>query len=249
MQSIEVPAVGDETGRAVVLHSNGMCADFYRPLMEALAQRQVGSVAFDLPGFAGPPPPDKSWDGFLAAVRPDVARALGPDGVLVGHSLGGLVALLLAPSLPLRALVLMEPAIIPWRWLARLAAAVYVRRVFDGRRGFTNRGPWFWRLHDPTGFAPDRIAQVQATHARADRALVDALHVGLATRYPLPFDAVTVPVVAVRGASSGRVMALGQRDLVRRLPNARAVTVPEAGHWLANEQDELLAQCIAEALR
>lgn len=246
MHRVDVDAT-DPRGRVVILHSNGMCADFYRPLMGELAIRGLSSVAFDLPGFSGPPPDERGWDWLLETVRSEVVEALGDDGVLVGHSLGGLIAIQLAPELPLRAMVLMEPAIIPWRWLARVAAAFYVRRVFDGPRGFTNRGPWFWRLHDPDSFDPARIEQVEAMHANADRQAVAALHAELPERYPLPFDRVDMPVVVVRGASSGRVMALGQRDLVRRLPNARAVTIPQAGHWMANEQDAVLADAISAA--
>lgn len=246
---IEVAALGAERGRVAVLHGNGLCGAFYRPLADRLAARGVASVLFDLPGFAGAPAaPRPGWAGFLDAIEPAVREALGPDGVLVGHSLGGLTALLLAPRLPLQGLVLLEPAVVPWPWLGRVAAALYVRREFRGETGFRNRGGWYWRLHDPATFGAEWFALAAASHARADPAVVAGLHADLPSIYPLPFAAVTVPVVVVRGASSGRVMAWGQRDLVRRLPVARAVTVERAGHWLVNEQDQALAEVLVEAL-
>ena len=41
-------------------------------------------------------------------------------------------------------------------------------------------------------------------------------------------------------------MGLGQRWVVNRIAGATAVTIPRASHWLANEQDALLAACIAD---
>lgn len=245
MQALHVEAP-EPVAMLGILHSNGMSASFYKPLMEELATRGISSVAWDLPGFSGPSPERMGWEGFLDAVRGPVADALEPNGLLLGHSLGGLAAVLLAPELRLRGLVLMEPAVIPWRWLARLGAEVYVRRVFDGPKGFTNRGPWFWRLHDPASFDAKWIAEVDANHAGADRALVGSLHTGLPQLYPLPFARITAPTLVVRGTSSGPVMKLGQRDLVQRIAGAVPVTIEGAGHWLANEQDERIAVAIAD---
>lgn len=245
---LTVDARGPERGRVVVLHGNGLCAAFYRPLAERLATVGVASVLFDLPGFAGAPAaPRPGWAGFLDAIEPAVREGLGQDGVLVGHSLGGLTALLLAPRLSLKALVLLEPAVVPWRWLGRVAAALYVRREFRGQTGFRNRGGWYWRLHDPAGFGAEWYALVEASSARTDPAVVAGLHADLPSVYPLPFAAVTVPVVVVRGASSGPIMAWGQRDLVRRLPTARAVTIERAGHWMVHERDDALAEVVVEA--
>ena len=43
-------------------------------------------------------------------------------------------------------------------------------------------------------------------------------------------------------------MKWGQDDLLRRFPRSRAVTLPEAGHWMVGEQDGLLAEAIASAV-
>ncbi|MCA9491149.1 MAG: alpha/beta hydrolase [Myxococcales bacterium] len=240
-------APGTDRSDVAILHANGVGPGFYAGLSAALERRDLPTVVPDLPGFCGAPAAGTGWAPLLDAVERDVRGRLDGDGVLVGHSLGGLLALLLAPRLPLRALVLLEPAVIPWRWLARLGAALYVRQVFDGPQVFTNRGPWYWRLHDPTSFPPEVLALVDQAHARTDGAVVAALNADLPSLYPLPFGRIRAPVTVVRGASSGPVMALGQRDLVRRLPVAHAVTIPAAGHWLANEQDEALADVIALA--
>lgn len=239
---------GAVRARLALLHSNGMCAENYGPLAERLAGRGIRCALVDLPGFAGVVAPTPlGWEGLLDHLEPVLTEALGDHGALVGHSLGGLVSVLVADRLRLGRLVLMEPAIVPWRWLATLAARRYVDRVFDeGAPAFTNRGPWFWRLH-----APDRYPQglkdlVHRTHAGADPGMVAALQRGLPDHYPLALGRIEVPTLVVRGASSGPVMALGQRDLVRRLPNARSAVIPRAGHWMVGEQDDLLAEVLGD---
>ena len=180
----------------VILHSNGFCAEHYRPVMALLAEQGIRSVAFDLPGFAGPRPEVLGWDGLIAAVEDEVREALATPGCWSATASAGCSE----SSWPAGGRAGDGPrgagdrpvALAGW-----LAAAVYVRRVFDGTPGFTNRGPWFWRLHDPDTYDPALIALSQEAHGRADREAVAALHADLPNRYPLPFP--DLPVVAVRG--------------------------------------------------
>ena len=107
--------------RVLVLPANGMAADVYDGLGVALARVGCTMHAVTYPGFDGTPPlANPSWDALADGCRPHV-EALG-EGVLVGHSLGGLLAAKLAPAFPMRALVLFEPAINPVRPLGPLLA-------------------------------------------------------------------------------------------------------------------------------
>lgn len=223
-----------------------MSRAYYVPFASRLAERGLAVTLFDLPGFAGSKTPDPpGWRTFLEETRATLKEHLGDDGIVVGHSLGGLTSLLVAPHLTTRGYVLLEPAVIPYRWLARLAAWLYMRQTYrKGPPQFRNRAPWYWRLHDPEGF-PDRwYALVLENHSKTDPAQVIALHQELPEQYPLPFDAMNVPTLLVRGASSGPVMAWGQWDLARRLQHAQTVTIPDAAHWLVNEQDEAIIEAI-----
>ncbi len=243
---LTVPANDVAQATAVILHGNGLYPAFYTGLATELADRGVACHIPALPGFSGRKPTSPGWHALLEATATETGALLGANGVLVGHSLGGLVALLLAARQPPRALVLLEPAVIPWRALARFGAFLYrAKAQQDAPDRVPNRGPWFWRMHDPDRLPEAVMRGALSASAATDHTTLDALQAGLADLYPLPFDAVRCPTLVVRGASSGPVMAWGQRDLARRLPCAHTAVIPQAGHWLANEQDAALAAAIA----
>jgi pimeloyl-ACP methyl ester carboxylesterase len=78
----------------VLLHGLGATGDVWRGWAPLLEQRWPGRwVAPDLPGHGGSPSLDEySFDALAAGV----AGAVSPGAVIVGHSLGGVVALALA---------------------------------------------------------------------------------------------------------------------------------------------------------
>jgi pimeloyl-ACP methyl ester carboxylesterase len=94
----------------VFLHGLLDSSEGWTSLCEALPGTRI---AFDLPGFGSSDPPPR---GSLRAYASDIARgldAIGSDRLtVVGHSLGGAVAVALAEQMPERidALVLLAPA-------------------------------------------------------------------------------------------------------------------------------------------
>ena len=87
---------GDGPGVLLLLHGLGATADVWTPPASALAELWPGRwLAVDLPGHGGSDPLRRYSFGALAA---SVAAAVPADEpvVVVGHSLGGVVALALA---------------------------------------------------------------------------------------------------------------------------------------------------------
>ena len=134
---LEVPGDGPAI---LLLHGFTDSADSWRPLLAELAARSRRAVAVDLPGSGHAPTLgrpalpslDRFADGFVHAY------AGGDGAVLVGNSLGGLVALRAAArsGLPLLAVAGLGPAGLAYhqrlellaRWLTRLDP---VLRVLD----------------------------------------------------------------------------------------------------------------------
>jgi pimeloyl-ACP methyl ester carboxylesterase len=246
-RAMRLVTVGDGAGpaRAFVVPGNDLCAEFYRPLAERLAVAGVATTLATLPGWHGVPPlPAPGWDALADAVT---AALPGPDATLVGHSLGGLLALLVAARRPaaLGRLVLVEPAVFPGRLVARAAARRYRDTVVHGDAGrFVNWNGGLRRVHDEAAFPRAMIELYLEVRRTSDRATAARLMDTLPDLYPLPFARVAVPVLVVRGASSGWRARAMLAPLARRL-GAERVVIPGAAHWIANEQDEALAAAVA----
>jgi pimeloyl-ACP methyl ester carboxylesterase len=107
---IEADGVG--SGTVVLVHGAGDCADSWLPVRHRVASF-ARLVSYDRPGLGGSPggpPPDV--ERYLGELH-HVVRGHGVEGpvVLVGHSLGGLIAQLYAQRHPdaVAGLVLIDP--------------------------------------------------------------------------------------------------------------------------------------------
>jgi pimeloyl-ACP methyl ester carboxylesterase len=242
--------IGDGAARALLLHGNDLCAEFYAPLAERLAAREVATRLVTLPGFHDQPPlRAPSWTALVDVV---IEALPAPDGILIGHSMGGLIALLAAARRPpaLARLVLLEPTILPTRWLARLAGRRYLQSVVRGDHGrFVNWNGGMRRVHDLDRFPAAAIELYLAVRRASDRATAEQLFATLPDLYPLPFGRVVVPTLLVTGARSGWWAGRLFAAVRARLPSARHEIVADAAHWLANEQDEAVAECLARFVR
>jgi pimeloyl-ACP methyl ester carboxylesterase len=211
---------------------------FYAGLVKALDAKDISLHVVDLQGKGAP-----TWDAQLEALAA-VCHEQRPT-MLLGHSLGALHAQLHAAraSEGLERVVLLEPAICPWAWLARFSARAYRRGVVEGQGArFVNKVAGFRRVANPGAYPPAMIALYERTRRELDPRWTASLLGGIPALYPLPKP--KARTLVVRGASSGWRTALMLWAL-RGYLGAKACTIPRAGHWLANEADEPLAVQIA----
>lgn len=244
-------SIGSGPRGVFVVHGNDLCAELYARLGAQLAARGMRAVLCTLPGFAGEPPmASPTWARLTDAVVAELARHEAQ--VVLGHSMGALIALLAAARRPptLRHLVLMEPAIFARRWLARAAARRYVRAVIEGPRdAFDNDGGGLRRVYDPARFpraAIERYLEARcATHAPVVRRLFEQIP----DLYPLPWAEVGVPVLLITGAGTGwrgRAIARGVRGALRGAGRElRHEVIEGAAHWIIYERDAAVAELVA----
>jgi pimeloyl-ACP methyl ester carboxylesterase len=256
-------------GEGSVLHfapANGFPPGAYRQLAGALSSRfQVLSLL-----------PRPLWPGSSPSGAPtwhtlahDLVRgldALGLRGIAaVGHSIGGVLTLWAALDRPdlFRAVVLVDPVILPPAWLRSLSA---LRALGLERRQPLVRGT----LHRRWLF-PDRRACFDHYRARplfarlSDAALWDYVDAGTRLRpdgqlelvYPPEWEAhifattpldvwrgldrLRIPALVIRGEESAVFVSQAQARLQRLLPAARFVTLPGAGHLAPFEQPDQVA--------
>ena len=95
-------AYGPNEARVIWLHGWGRRAQDFALAANALAERGIGSVALDLPGFGASPAPEVAGGARLYAelVLPALQEIASQPVVLIGHSFGGTVAVVLASEHP-----------------------------------------------------------------------------------------------------------------------------------------------------
>jgi magnesium chelatase accessory protein len=231
----------------LLLHGAGADAQLYMPLIAALSPH-FRVLAPDLPG-----------QGFSRQVLPTTTEAYldlletfihthiqGPFR-LIGHSLGGLLAALLwRRGLPIRSMVWMEAALFELRPLAKALLPLFARGYAQGvhRRSevvrFLRSLAWAPEQADPV-----RVAAFLEAFLRSSRQMQALWLREYPAFLPWQFETLTVPILCIRGQKE-TFIARATSALAPRLPQAREVIIPAAGHCLLNENnEELLRQILA----
>jgi pimeloyl-ACP methyl ester carboxylesterase len=241
-------------------HANGFAPGAYRLLAEAL---QPGNHVIALP--ARPLWPDSqpntipTWHP-LADDLIEGLDELGLSGIAgVGHSLGGVLTLWAAIQRPdlFQAAVLIDPVILPplWLWVLQVLRALglwqrqpLVQGALQRRRSWPSRQACFEQYRRKSLFAK-----------WTDRALWDYVESGTRPRdgnhvelvYPPEWEAhifatapadiwrdvpkLHVPTLVIRGEHSKTFRPAALARMARLVPQARIVTIPNAGHLLPME--------------
>ena len=208
---------------------------------------QLGGVTFsapDLPGHGRSADWDGAEDLHLVATRMAVALAerIGGPVDLLGHSFGGTIALRLAleRSDLVRSLTLIEPVLFS---LAQRNNAPEFEDFSNGYAQVTeaiHQGPAAAAALFHTQWGHGDFARLPAlqrdymTHRMGlvlgqNPVLLDDI-AGLSL--PGRIEGLACPVLLLEGADSPPVIGAIQRGLAARLPQARRVIVPGAGHML-----------------
>ncbi|NNF90275.1 MAG: alpha/beta hydrolase [Boseongicola sp.] len=209
----------------------------------------------------------------------DLATLIGTLGAapahIVGHSWGGLIALVLAARHPglCRLLVLIEPPVVtlhvdvpptPARMLRLLAASPRLafaiarlglgalapaERAFrrgDDRAAIAHFGRGVLGRDRFSALTEERLQQVWDNRG-PERAL--ALHDGFPDLRREALSEIATPALLIRGADSPRVFHLLIDSLMTRLPNATTLTIPTASHIAHEDAPKAFNQAVLGFLR
>lgn len=237
---------GETSGAAstpvVLIHGSGDSAAAWAGVIERLGAWRGRAVALDLPGHGGrlgePLPEPDTVAGYAEAVRRDLARRGIGRAVVVGHSLGGAIALHLALEAP----ELVER-------IALVGAGARMR-VLPALLESAGRDPGAaWREAVALGHAPGHEEMAARYAAESAPVAPNALHDDLVACDGFDIMArlgeIGQPALVVVGEVDRLTPPKYAAFLAEGLPHARLVTLPGAGHFAMHEEPE----GVAEALR
>jgi pimeloyl-ACP methyl ester carboxylesterase len=247
-------ATGHGAGsRAVVLlHGIGGSGALWGPTLPALGAHRA--IAWDMPGYdASPPLPRMTFPALAEALR----ALLDAGGIaradLVGHSMGGMVALEFARAHParVRSLVLCatsaafggrDPGFREQFLAARLAPLDAGRSMAEIAPGVV--GAMLGDAPDPAA-APAAIAAMSAVPEATYRAALECL-TGFDRRADLP--RIAAPTLLIAGERDVTAPVRGMERMQAAIPAARLVVIPGAGHLVPLERPAAFNQALTAFL-
>jgi pimeloyl-ACP methyl ester carboxylesterase len=254
--SVRVSAQGAQQATALVfLHGIGGRASGWAPIQQACATAGYTSLAWDMPGYGESPliaPYD--FDGLADALAALMDAHGLQKAVLVGHSLGGMVALQMWAKHPSRVAGLVLAASSPafghgsgdfqQAFIAqRLAPLEAGKRMQDVAEGLipTMVAPGF----EGPGLAQAKACMGSITPATYKAAL-GAL-VQFEQRAALP--TITVPTLCIAGEHDRTAAPSVVQRMADKIPNAQYQCLAGVGHLLTFEQPDRFADALLSFLR
>ncbi len=236
-----------DTGRgSTVVLVHGLAASIYawRYTVPILAEAGFRVIAFDNLGFGYSDKPARGYSNAdYIALLIGLMDTLGvSDAVLVGHSMGGAIAVEAALAEPRRVtgLVLVDAAGFGVRWPLMLTVArrPLVGAIVDRFRGRAATGRILRQLYaDPSRVTDQDIDQYYAPLAEpgAGRALRGVLSEYRFDTLRDRIDSVTAPTLVMWGGEDRLIPPAVGQGVVARLQRGAFVLVPGAGHVLPEE--------------
>jgi pimeloyl-ACP methyl ester carboxylesterase len=231
----------------VFLHGWGRTrADFVR-LRQLLEDFGFPTLAFDLPGFGGSAPPPKAWGlgDYARFVEDEIKRRGIGSCILIGHSFGTRIGIVLAASRPeiVERLILigapLARSLTFKRRLLMLASKAWrLVKWLPGARAVQNRLEGILRrrrhsldfLYTPEGVMRETLK----------KAVSEDL---------IPYlKRIRAPLLFIYGANDMVTPPEANKAALKHAPQARLEIIPDAGHMVVVEKPEETAKIVTAFL-
>lgn len=219
-------------------------------------------VTVDVPGFGRSPPVGEDFD--LEGVAERIVRGLAAQRIrapfdLVGHSLGGGLAIVMAAAHPrlVRRLVLVAPAgLRPFPVAISNLLAAGADGVLAARRSAVALTDTWWGRRvllaltaaDGADLPPALARQMVEASATAQRTAPALAAITSADLRPL-LARTRMPVGAIWGEADRTIPIRALEDLVRARPDTEVARIPDAGHVPMIERPALFVEALERLIQ
>lgn len=230
-QGLQSPANG-----VVFIHGVGGSAGVWQPQVETFRAAGYAPLALDLPGYGGRPAIERiDFEEFSEDVEAQIARAGLHRPVLVGHSLGGMIAQTMLRRKPdgYQAVVLVGTSPAFGRPEGEFQKKFVADRLAPLASGKAMPELAAGMINEIIGPAPDpegknlAVASMAAVPAATYRACVEAI-VTFEERANL--GQIRVPVLCLVGEFDRNAPAPMMERMAAKIPGATFVVLPGLGH-------------------
>ncbi|HEX9038118.1 MAG TPA: alpha/beta hydrolase [Ktedonobacterales bacterium] len=229
--------------RLIFIHGSGDSGAVWAPLLALLPDMET--VAFDLPGHGArvtsPGPAAMGVSEYAADVYQTVTAQGFDGGVVIGHSLGGAIALRLAIDHPAFA-----------RRIVLVGSGARLRVAPASLQEAREAGPTGSLTLTVLGFAPDHQAQAEEYHRSRPRTAPGMLFRDLSACDVFDvmgeLDQIQQPALMIVGEVDRMTPVKYSEFLRQRLSSSALVVIPGAGHYAQLEQPERVADALRDWL-
>jgi pimeloyl-ACP methyl ester carboxylesterase len=257
-------------------HATGLCAGVYTPLAQKL-RSHLKMIGMDDRGHgktSAPADPKKlsSWNIFRNDLE-NFCNHLNEPVIAIGHSRGATASLLLAIKRPelVRALVLIDPTILPYSWMwwwylakktglakrmpivARAAKRRYIwpdhRSMLKSYRSKAVFGSWqngFLEAYVESGTEDTQDGKIKLCCAPAWESRCFAVCPHDVWRY---IPRLKQPTLVLYGATSDTFLMSAARRFKSKVPSASMVSLGETGHFVPMERPAETTEIIVNFLK
>lgn len=224
---------GDGPQPVVVMHGWGCTADTMAVPAAAAAGEGTTVYNLDLPGFGGSDEPPVPWgvEEYTAFVEEFCRRQGIERPVLIGHSFGGRLAILMASRTPVAKVILLDAAGIKPRRSLKYYVKVYSfklgRRLLPLLTGRRRGDKMIEKWRRKAGSSDYSLASPMMRQV-----MNRAVNHDLTDRLPL----IKAPTLLIWGGRDTATPLRDARLMERRIPDAGLVVYPEAGHFVFLER-------------
>lgn len=265
--SLRLTEWGPRDGRPLfMLHGIRGYAETFAGIARAL-QPEFRVLAYDQRGRGASdwdPARNYYTDAYVADLA-GVADALGLERFdLLGHSMGGIAAIVFAAAHPRRVHRLVIEDAGPAAYEGSAGAARIQRELRETPESFADIGAAREYLRALRPSVPEAAREERLRHMlkpdgaggwtwRHDHAGIAATRLDpdparVVDLWP-PVAALACPTLVLRGGRSDYLQAATARDMAARNPNVAWTEIAGAGHYIHDDQPDAFAQAVGEFLR